>query len=78
MDKYNIDEFARLIGVSDRTLRRWDNTGTFCAYRTPSGRPYYTDKHYRQYTQPDFKPNKDQITKKQLQRLDKQFPPTAC
>ena len=78
MDKYNIEEFAQLIGVSDRTLRRWDNTGTFCAYRTPSGRPYYTQKHYLQYTQSDFRLNKKQGNKEQLQQPDKQFPPTAC
>lgn len=47
---YKSSEFAQKIGVSARTLRRWDDTGTFRAYRTPSGRPYYTSKHYMQYT----------------------------
>lgn len=78
MYKYNVSEFAKMIGVSDRTLRRWDNAGMFCACRTPSGRPYYTDKHYVQYTQPDFSLSKNSSTKKQIQRLEKQFPPTAC
>ena len=48
---YKSSEFAQKIGVSARTLRRWDEMGTFRAYRTPSGRPYYTSKHYMQYTQ---------------------------
>lgn len=78
MYKYNVSEFAKMIGVSDRTLRRWDNAGMFCACRTPSGRPYYTDKHYVQYTQPDFRLNKNNSTEEQIQRLEKQFPPTAC
>jgi DNA-binding transcriptional MerR regulator len=47
---YKSSEFAQKIGVSARTLRRWDEMGTFRAYRTPSGRPYYTSKHYIQYT----------------------------
>jgi len=73
MVKYNICEFAQLIGVSDRTLRRWDNSGMFRAYRTPSGRPYYTDKHYVQCTQSDFRLKKNENHKKQIQRLGNQI-----
>lgn len=38
-------EFAKLAGVSVKTLQRWDNAGTFRAYRMPSGRRYYTQAH---------------------------------
>lgn len=39
-------EFARLLGVSTRTLKRWDSAGTLPAGRLPSGRLFYTERHY--------------------------------
>jgi DNA-binding transcriptional MerR regulator len=78
MVKYNICEFAQLVGVSDRTLRRWDNSGMFRAYRTPSGRPYYTDKHYVQCTQSDFRLKKNENHKKTDTTLRKTISPKAC
>ena len=78
MDKYNIYQFAQLIGVSDRTLRRWDNEGTFCAFRTPAGRPYYTDTHYLQYSHSDSRFIKNKSKNNQAQGSYNQVPPTAC
>lgn len=39
-------EFARAVGVSQRTLKRWDTSGKLVAGRLPSGRMFYTELHY--------------------------------
>lgn len=44
--KYQRNQFASLLGKSERTLRRWDERGLLRAYRYPSGRPYYTHSQY--------------------------------
>lgn len=41
---YSIGEFAMLIGVSVKTLQRWDRYGKLKANRHPSNRRYYTDE----------------------------------
>ena len=46
MDIYKPNEFAALMGVSVKTLQRWDNDGKLKAYRSPSDWRYYTHKHY--------------------------------
>jgi putative resolvase len=46
---YTPSEFAALIGVSVRTLQRWDKTQRLVAYRTPSGRRYYKYQQYLNY-----------------------------
>lgn len=38
-------EFAALVGVSVRTLRRWDASGFLVASRTVGGRRFYTALH---------------------------------
>lgn len=40
---YKISEFAKRIGKSADTLRRWDKEGRFVAKRHPSGHRYYTE-----------------------------------
>ena len=40
---YKPHEFAKIIGVSVKTLQRWDNQGKLPAKRTPSNYRYYTD-----------------------------------
>jgi len=40
---YSIGEFAKLVGVSVATLRRWDRSGILKASRRPTGHRYYTD-----------------------------------
>ena len=45
---YKPKEFAELLGVSVKTLQRWDREGILKANRTPTDRRYYT---YAQYLQ---------------------------
>ncbi len=42
--KYRISEFAKKIGKTPDTLRRWDRTGRLPAKRTASGQRYYTER----------------------------------
>lgn len=44
---YNVSEAAKAIGVSVKTLQRWDREGKLVANRTPSNRRYYTDKQIK-------------------------------
>ena len=41
---YNVSEAAEKLGVSVKTLQRWDRDGKLVANRTPSNRRYYTEK----------------------------------
>ena len=50
MSNYKPKEFAEMIGVSVKTLQRWDREGILKAYRNPKDRRYYTDKQYAEYT----------------------------
>ena len=48
MDKiYRINEFAKRIGKSTSTLRRWDREGQLVAKRTPTGQRYYNESDIR-------------------------------
>lgn len=49
MNTYKPQEFAEMIGVSVKTLQRWDNEGKLKAYRNPSNRRYYTHAQYVEY-----------------------------
>lgn len=49
MRNYKPQEFAEMIGVSVKTLQRWDNEGKLKAYRTPTNRRYYTHSQYIGY-----------------------------
>jgi putative resolvase len=44
---YKIGEFARKIGVSVKTVQRWDKSGRIPARRTLSGYRYYTEEDVR-------------------------------
>jgi len=46
---YKTSEFALLLGVSVKTLQRWDIEKALVAYRSPKGRRYYTHQQYLQY-----------------------------
>ena len=46
---FHPSEFAELVGVSVRTLQRWDIEGVLIAYRNPKGRRFYTGEQYSQY-----------------------------
>ncbi len=39
---YKPKDFGEIIGVSVKTLQRWDREGILKAYRTPTNRRYYT------------------------------------
>jgi len=47
-NKYKPHEFAKQIGASVKTLRRWDINGKLIAKRTPSNHRYYDDNDLRQ------------------------------
>jgi len=49
MNIYKPQEFAEMIGVSVRTLQRWDNDKKLIAFRNPSDRRYYTHHQYVEY-----------------------------
>ena len=42
-------DFAELLGVSVKTLQRWDREGTLKVNRTPTDRRYYTYNQYLQF-----------------------------
>ena len=46
---YKTKDFAELLGVSVKTLQRWDREGTLKANRTPTDRRYYTYNQYLQF-----------------------------
>ena len=46
---YKLKDFAELLGVSVKTLQRWDREGTLKANRTPTDRRYYTYDQYLQF-----------------------------
>jgi len=46
---YRLNEFARLINRSVKTLQKWDRLGTLKAHRTMTNRRYYTHDQYLEY-----------------------------
>jgi len=46
---YKPKDFAEIIGVSVKTLQRWDREGILKAYRTPTNRRYYTYEQYMKF-----------------------------
>ena len=42
-------DMAERLGVTVRTLQRWDNEGILKAQRTPTNRRYYTEEQYFDY-----------------------------
>ena len=49
MATYKIHEVAKKLGVTVKTLQRWDNFGVFKARRTPTNHRYYTDEDILKY-----------------------------
>lgn len=37
-------DMAEKLGVTVKTLQKWDNQGILKAYRTPTNRRYYTEE----------------------------------
>ncbi len=48
MNTYTIRQFAERVGLSVKTLQRWDREGKLKPLRTPSNRRQYTDDHIQQ------------------------------
>lgn len=46
---YSVSEFAKKIGVSASTLRRWDKDGVLKAVRSPSNRRVYLQEQLDDY-----------------------------
>ena len=44
---YRVSDFAKRIGKSPTTVRRWDTEGIIVALRSKGGHRYYTDDHVR-------------------------------
>lgn len=51
---YRISEFAKRVGRSASTVRRWEREGRITANRTATGQRYFTDSDVRQVLQPGF------------------------
>jgi putative resolvase len=58
---YRISEFARRIGRSASTVRRWEREGRISARRTASGQRYFTDADVRRVLQPGFDESARQV-----------------
>ncbi|MCX7100808.1 MAG: IS607 family transposase [Methylobacter sp.] len=48
---YSTGKFAKLIGITSRTLQRWDDDKKLVAHRTATGRRFYTETQYKEYMQ---------------------------
>ena len=46
---YRLNEFAKLVNRSVKTLQKWDRLGKFKAHRTITNRRYYTHDQYLEY-----------------------------
>jgi len=49
MKQIKLDEMAKLLRVSIKTLQRWDNDGKLVAKRSPTNRRYYIYEQYLEY-----------------------------
>jgi len=49
MKIYKPNKFAEMIGVSVKTLQRWDNENILKSFRSPTNRRYYNQKQYTDY-----------------------------
>ena len=51
---YNVSKAAEKLGVSVKTLQRWDRDGKLVASRTPSNRRYYTEEQLKEAIDGNF------------------------
>lgn len=58
MTNYKVGEMAEKLGITVRTLQKWDKSGKFVAKRTPTNRRYYTEQQYLKYIGKDIKHNR--------------------
>lgn len=55
MKTYTIGQFAKLVEKSVNTLQRWDRTNVLKAFRTITGRRYYTEEQIELVLKPQNK-----------------------
>ena len=48
-DMIRLNDMAKRLGVSTKTLQRWDKEGILVAKRNPNNRRYYTEDQYLEY-----------------------------
>ena len=58
---YKPKDFAELLGVSVKTLQRWNREGTLKANRTLTNRRYYTYDQYLQFKGMNIENDKRQV-----------------
>ena len=70
---YKPKDFAALLGVSVKTLQRWDRDGVLKANRTPTDRRYDTYSQYLQFKgiQTENQIKEDEEIAKELQNGNK-------
>ena len=68
---YKPKEFAELLGVSVKTLQRWDREGILKSNRTPTNRRYYTYDQYLEFQGNDLKKSIEDILNKTISDNEK-------
>lgn len=61
MGTYKPQDFSEMLGVSVKTLQRWDREGILKAHRTPTDRRYYTQEQYIEYMNKSVKNGSETI-----------------
>ena len=68
---YKPKDFAELLGVSVKTLQRWDREGILKSNRTPTNRRYYTYDQYLEFQGNDLKKSIGDILNKNISDNEK-------
>ena len=68
---YKPKDFAELLGVSVKTLQRWDREGILKSNRTPTNRRYYTYDQYLEFQGNDLKKSIEDILNKNISDNEK-------
>ena len=68
---YKPKDFAELLGVSVKTLQRWDREGILKSNRTPTNRRYYTYDQYLKFQGTDLKTSIRDILNKDISDSEK-------
>lgn len=55
MKKLNRFQVANRLGVTTRTLRRWDNKGKLIPFRDASNHPFYTSEQVSRFLKKEYK-----------------------
>lgn len=67
--RYSAALFAQLVGVSVKTLQRWDRIGTLTAGRTITGRRVYTEAHLKRALMEKAHDDRDAVAMHQAKQL---------